>query len=126
MEEYEGLLTAWQDSDTTRAAAEHWNSIEFWSLLAEAGWRSRSATQTFIEHWVQLVRAGAPLSQSRPAHELIERRERQLKGSRSRFVNADALDAWQGGSGMGRLTFRWAEAKTLVRDIHRGLEAPVA
>lgn len=126
IEEYESRLAAWQDSHATQAAANEWDNLEFWGLLFRLGWRARSSTQSFIEGWVSLVQAGQPLDTSRPAAELVQRRERQLKGLRSRFVNREALDVWQGGSGMGQLTYRWVEAKRLIHDIHTGLQAPIA
>lgn len=123
IEDYTERLARWQHRADVRAAPEQWDNDAFWALLAREHWRSRATTRSFVEAWVHHVGTHRPLATNPEAHQLIERRERQLKGSRSRFVNADALEAWEGGSGMGRLTFRWAETKILVGDIHRGLAA---
>jgi hypothetical protein len=38
---------------------------------------------------------------------LVRQREIRLKGGRARLVNAAALDAWRGRSGLVRLDYRW-------------------
>lgn len=124
--DYEERLAMWSASANTHAASTEWRADDFWSCLARARWRRNSGTHTFVTEWIKLVNTGALLSGSSAAEQLIRDRERRLKGSRSRFVNHDALEAWEGGSGMGRLTYRWQQTKTLVTDIHRGLEASVA
>lgn len=126
IESYETQLASWQDSEEVLAGMAEWDHDDLWALLAEARWRARGSTRAFVENWAHLVKSGAPLATHPQAQQLVESRERQLKGSRSRFLNVDALDAWQGGNGMGRLTYRWPQARTLMDDIHRGLEASVA
>lgn len=126
IDEYENHLAAWQDNDEVRSSLPAWDNHELWTLLANARWRSRTSTRSFVEEWVRHVQSGIPLATNSGAHRLVEYRERQLKGARSRFINPDSLESWQGGNGMGRLTYRWPEVKTLVGDIRRGLEAPVA
>jgi hypothetical protein len=51
------------------------------------------------------------------ARQLVEERERRLKTSQSRYVNRAVRDRWTGSSGIGRLSFRWGQAKSHLRDI---------
>lgn len=123
VERYADLFAAWADDEEVDESAATWDAADFWRCLAEARWRHRPATQAYLDAWVGLVRGSRSLAEDAAAERLIRDRELWLKGRRSRFVNADALEAWEGGSGMGRMTFRWPEAKQLVHDIHDGLGA---
>jgi len=48
-------------------------------------------------------------------------RERQLKGSRSRFGNPRALNTWSGQAGTGLLTYRWGTVQRFLKDLYQGL-----
>lgn len=52
----------------------------------------------------------------------VETRERLMKKSNSRFRNERRLRAWQPPSGVGALSFRWAQVRRTVLDIHAGLD----
>ncbi|MCK0114014.1 DUF6361 family protein [Ornithinimicrobium sp. F0845] len=122
VETYTDRFQAWAAHEETQQAAAAWDRDDFWRCLAQARWRHNPATHTYVDAWVALVRDGRDLTRDPMAEKLIRDRELSLKGRRSRFVNSDALEAWEGGSGMGRMLYRWPEAKQLVDDIHRGLE----
>jgi hypothetical protein len=64
------------------------------------------------------------ISQNMPARDAIARRERTLKGSLARLSNPRALERWAGGSGLGRLTYRWDNARRIMVDILNGLHTP--
>lgn len=119
---YSEPFRAWAQSEETREAAATWDNEDFWRCLAQARWRHNPATRTYVETWVGLLQTGRDLVHDPAADSLVRERELRLKGRRSRFLNPDALEAWEGGSGMRRMLFRWLEAKRLVTDIHRGLE----
>jgi hypothetical protein len=51
------------------------------------------------------------------ARQLVEERERRLKTSQSRYANHAVRDRWTGASGADRLSFRWAQAKSHLRDL---------
>lgn len=123
VENYTDIFRAWAADEATQEAATTWDRDDFWRCLAQARWRHKPATQAYLDAWVRLVRDKRDLAHDDVAEQLVRDREVWLKGRRSRFVNADALEAWEGGSGMGRMTFRWPETKQLVHDIHEGLEA---
>lgn len=126
IDEYEQRLELWAAGEETQVASAEWRGHDFWHCLADSGWRRNVSTHAFVDQWVELVRGGQRLAENAAAADLVTSRERRLKGRRSRFVNAEALEAWEGGNGLAQLTFRWQQAKTLVTDIHRGLEAPGA
>lgn len=121
VDRYTDLVQTWAAHEGTREAAATWDRDDFWRCLAQARWRLNPTTRAYVDAWVGLVRDGPDLSRDATAEKLIRDRELSLKGRRSRFVNSDALEAWEGGNGMGRMLYRWPEAKQLVNDIHRGL-----
>lgn len=101
-----------------------WDLADLWRRLRGAGHDVAPATQLFVERWVGLVRDG--LQQPgvmAKASELVHQREMRLKSSRSRFLNARALDQWGGYAGLDRLGFRWNTASAFLADLHAGLAA---
>ena len=120
-DDYLGELEAWTSDATTREAAEQWDTDDFWACVIDGGWNPNKRTRDFIEAWVDLMRAGPQAVHTTTAAELIEARERRLKGSRSRFVNDDALAAWE-GSGTGLLRYRWPNVQVILNDIDAGAQ----
>lgn len=49
---------------------------------------------------------------------MVANRERLIKGGRARQVNQAALDRWSGASGLTRLDYRWAVAKSHLDDLY--------
>lgn len=80
-------------------------------------------TQEFIVAWARLVGEHDPrtLVDSEAAQELIRRRE-EIKGAKRRLRNRKRLAEWSGASGSNALTYRWNTVKTIVDDIHDGLQ----
>lgn len=64
-----------------------------------------------------------PLAVDQTMRQMIRRREHRLKGSLARLSNRRALENWSGASGLGRLTFRWPNARRIILDIHAGLRS---
>ncbi|PWN54870.1 DUF6361 family protein [Abyssibacter profundi] len=85
--------------------------------------RSISTPQSrFLNAWADRVRlCGESLVDDRNVRDLIERRERQLKGHRARLFNSVRLQQWDGGVGVGRMEFRWSSVRQLLKDLHQGL-----
>lgn len=123
VESYTAQLQTWADDEETTQAAEAWDEGDFWNCVARAGWRHNVRTQSFVRSWIALVRRGTDVVHDGAAERLVRERETNLKGRRSRFVNPDALESWEGGNGMGRMTFRWPQARQLITDIRQGLKA---
>lgn len=95
---------------------------ELWAFCATRA-NVSPRTREFLERWRDLLASNAYAggARSREALHLVEQRERQLKGSRSRFGNPRALELWGGQSGTGLLTYRWGTAQRFLADLYRGL-----
>jgi hypothetical protein len=121
VENYETQLVEWSESEGVDKAAREWDTNDFWECVLQQRKTVNAGTRDFVNDWVALVQAGPDRAwRDVDGRSLIETRERRLKRARSRFGNTDALDAWQGGSGVGGLEFRWPNARTLVNDIRHG------
>ncbi|MGI8947329.1 MAG: DUF6361 family protein [Ornithinimicrobium sp.] len=121
IERYEGQLEEWSTSEGLDAAVAEWDQGDFWMCVLEQRRSINAGTRDFVNQWVDMVRTDPSLAwRTAEAAQLVEGRERRLKKARSRFVDADALDRWEGGSGVGGLSYRWPNARTLVNDIRDG------
>lgn len=99
-----------------------WDLNELWKSTEIDGQSIHPRTRDFVRTWVDLVRLHAgDLLHNTEAAQLIRLREMWLKKGRSRFSNQRALEQWGGYSGTGRLAYRWSNVKTLLDDLHRGL-----
>lgn len=125
--EYEAALQSWYES-LDQHEVRSWSLTELWDHTMGRGHAITAPTRRFVEAWVEAVRSDGPqLGESRAAHILVERRERALKGARSRFANDLALKQWGGRSGLTPMTYRWSTASVFLRDLAEGLarsEAP--
>lgn len=123
IERYQGQLEEWSASVSLDAAAAEWDHTDFWMCVLEQRRTINAGTRDFVNQWVDMVRTDPSRAWQAPgAAQLVEGRERRLKKARSRFVDAEALDRWEGGSGVGGLSYRWPNARTLVNDIRQGRE----
>lgn len=96
-----------------------WSLARLFELTMDQGHTITIATRQFIQAWVELA-AGKPetLADDSFAKMLVERRERKLKGVRSRFTNVRARDQWSGYAGTARLSYRWSTVRTFLEDLH--------
>lgn len=111
-----GALTDWQsqhDAATLRA----WDPQD-WDTFASRGIRISGPTRAFLTTWLGFLNS-APLADltGADAQAIVDRRERQIKGSRARFSNRSALDRWDGSTTPGPLTFRWPVARRHLEDL---------
>lgn len=99
-----------------------WSLDRFWTLLRGSSHKISPRTKRFVDRWLQFA-TGSPstLLGDNEARKLIEQREVQLKGPRSRFRNRRALEQWRGASGVGRFVYRWPNVSALLNDLHDGL-----
>ncbi len=118
---HEAGLAAWQDEGGREAAAS-WDRANWWDTALAQNPRIASRTRAFVDSWADLAASGRNLLDSHEASTLVETRERQIKGSRARFVNQSALDKWSGSSGLGRLAFRWGNVRSHLRDLQLARE----
>ena len=99
-----------------------WRVERLWELTAGHGYKITPHTRRFVRSWIELVRKSPErLLGDRSARDLIENREKRLKGPRSRFTNHRVLEQWSGYSGIGRLVYRWPNVKVLLNDLYQGM-----
>ena len=118
IERYRDELSEWREMEFDRTAVSLWSLDEFWRCIEHQGHRIRDRARRFVHRWCELAdEHGGDIAELPAAHALVQERERALKGSQSRFVNRTVLDRWGGRSGADRLSFRWREANSHVRDL---------
>ena len=100
----------------------NWDREDFWKLLAERMYVSSTATHLFVDEWCRRVLSGNPatLRSAESTRELIFSREAQIKGALARCNNRRSREMWRGDAGLGRLDFRWSNARVVLRDIAAG------
>lgn len=121
VEEHGERFRRWEE-ELDRAELGAWSLERLWELTEGQGHTITTGARRFVERWVRLCVASGSLREDDDAAELVRRRERRVKGVRSRFENREALDRWGGRSGLGRFSYRWNEVKTYLADLHTGLE----
>jgi len=127
VDHYRDRIQTWADGEVRpiRKELDGWNRDELWQLVAEIAPSSSVPARRFSEAWISAAIAdpwGAPYQAD--VREVIRRREQALKGGLARLANRRALERWSGGSGLGRMTFRWPNARSILRDLADGLREP--
>ena len=130
--ESEALVEEYRQKHAEWIASVDLDEIAGWDLgdLFQTARRQRRHNITvqaeeFIRAWVGALRAlGVDLQESKEVQQLIHRRERALKRSRSLFDNRRAREErYRGGLGVGRLDYRWGNVRVLLADLYAGLVA---
>lgn len=104
------------------AEIREWSVTRLWELTLDHGHTITPQTRSFVHQWIDHTRKSpSGLLSDAEALNLIKRREMKLKGTRSRFRNQRALEQWGGYSGVGRLVYRWPNAKLLLNDLYQGM-----
>jgi hypothetical protein len=120
LDEWQRLIT-----DRRRALAS-WDRRRFWAIAAKGGARVTLRTRAFIDGWLDLAlttHPAAEVTELPDARRLVSEREHELKGSRARLQNRQALLLWRGDAGSRQMDYRWTIAQTIVNDILNGLNA---
>ena len=122
LKQYQDELKVWAENQAARETEfSQWDQQRFWDIVKRDPTVHISLpTQNFVQSWLQLALApdiASRLKSHAPARQLIQLRERSLKGKLARLENRDALRNWNGAAGAGRLDYRWRQAKTIVDDI---------
>lgn len=117
VEFYQSRLQDWR-ANLDMPAIRAWSLDGFWQVIDHPAHRIRPAAKRFVGQWLELVRSGEiEGSRLAAATRIVEERERRLKTSQSRFANRTVRDRWTGASGVDRLSFRWAQARSHLRDL---------
>jgi hypothetical protein len=116
-ETYLQALAAWAEG-LDLAAVRAWQPEELFTQMAQAGVAARPPLREFVFAWKRAVEAGpGGVGGDSGARQLVERRERQMKGNQSRFANSARLSAWNGASGTQPLSYRWHRAQSHLQDL---------
>jgi len=122
VDELEALLHEWCARLDT-GDLQRWTLAEFWDVVRTRGHAVTPRTKTFVDAWIDIARRGDMKAVLHPdAIDLVSRREMQLKGPRSRFVNEATYKDWGGAAGIGAALYRWPTTRVLLADLHAGLE----
>ncbi|MDF8265171.1 DUF6361 family protein [Luteipulveratus flavus] len=123
VEEYRQYLDGWAEDIGNHAGFGAWDLDEMWSYVEQAG-QPPYLTRLFVEQWIRLLREYGvdQVADNKSMRDLVAERERR-KGQQSRLTNDKMLETWSGESAVGRLNYRWATIRVLVRDILEGLDA---
>jgi len=122
---YQNKISDWiSDIKNQMSQILNWDMNEFWRIVFEQNSHIHFMTRRFIENWIDFVKDKKNLNKLQEndhARHLIQRREVQIKGKRSRLKNPRMLEQWLGESGAWPLGFRWSIARRLINDILEGL-----
>jgi hypothetical protein len=120
----EAMLDEWFALLSERLLAlTNWDREDFWKLLSEQMKVPSIATHEFVEICSRRVLSGNPatLRSDEGVKRLIFNREAEIKGALARCINRRAREMWGGDAGLGRLGFRWSNARIILCDISDGL-----
>ena len=117
IEKYREAIANWAKKMDQRFILS-WSLDDFWQQIEHENHRIRKPARLFVSRWLELIQQGAEqINDLTEARDLVQTRESRLKGAQSRFVNHSLLDRWGGSSGAYRLSFRWKEASSHIRDL---------
>jgi hypothetical protein len=117
IEKYETRLADWR-AGLDLPAIRAWSLDAFWQAIDHPAHSIRPAAKRFVADWLALLTSGgSSIGHLASAVRLVQDRERRLKTSQSRFANRAVRDRWTGASGADPLSFRWAQARSHLRDL---------
>lgn len=124
IEEYSNELDDWVQLVETRLTEyREWDLDRFWEIVTNASANTPERMQLFVERWIEIATNNPEeVAEKDAALQLIETRERRLKGGRARLQHQSALEQWGGEAGTNQLAYRWDIAKIHLKDIFAGLE----
>ncbi len=115
--DYRERIATWA-AELDLSVVRGWSLDDFWDAVEHPAHSIRPAAKRFAMQWLDLVIEGAKQIASAPtARQIVEERERRLKTSQSRYANHAVRDRWTGASGVDRLSFRWSQARSHLRDL---------
>ncbi|WP_295687124.1 DUF6361 family protein [uncultured Brevibacterium sp.] len=121
---YSGLLEEWAGSSALNHAMHHWDFGDLRRTVETIrGSQVHPRTASFVEKWYATIADYGPheIGSNAHARSIIARREKQMKPTLMRLGRPERLRHWTGGSGAGKLGFRWFQARRILSDIHDGL-----
>jgi hypothetical protein len=128
IDDYQARLDEWWSMVIQRRGElATWNRRRFWRIVYGQNPRVSSRARGFVDSWIDLVakaQTKADISENHESRQLVENRERQLKGGLARLHSERARELWPGAAGADQFDLRWNSAHRICRDILAGMEAP--
>lgn len=126
IDHYQALLDEWWQLMTLhREELNSWDRNKFWRIVNQQNPRISSRARNFVNAWIDLVMEAptkGEMVEGSHSQQLVEHRERQLKGGRARLHCQRARELWSGSAGANQLDLRWNSARRICRDILAGME----
>lgn len=120
IDDYRSRIAEWARQE---AEERPYRAETLWQFIVGQPTNVRPHQRRFVEGWGERIReiGARAVADDGILRRLVADRERTLKGPRARLINDSRLLDWNGSVGVGRMDFRWARVRGLLRDLHRGL-----
>lgn len=117
-----GLLAAWEaQRDSKHELLSGWDVNGYLSRANSLNPSINSNAADFARAMADAATSSGKLTDNQSFRAAVETREKLMKKSNSRFRNERRLRAWQPPMQVASLSFRWAQVRRNVLDIHAGL-----
>jgi len=117
------LLEEWEAKrDGKRDLLAAWDVDDYLGRAKALNKGINHTTAEFARTMVAAAQSRDKLIDNPDFRAAVETREKLMKKSNSRFRNERRLRAWQPPTEVGSLSFRWAQVRRTVLDIHAGLD----
>ncbi|MFC4352296.1 DUF6361 family protein [Fodinicurvata halophila] len=117
LEKHSEALHQWT-TELELGALRHWSLDKLRGSDFHDFHAIKPKVRNFVAEWkTRVVETQGNLANDPKARELIKKRERGLKGSKSRFTNSSVRRMWNGETTSGRMDFRWPQANSYLRDL---------
>ncbi|MEV7571527.1 DUF6361 family protein [Pseudarthrobacter sp. NPDC089323] len=122
LESTQKLLEVWEERrDSKRELLANWDIEDYLGRAKALNQGINSNTAAFAREMFRAASSPSKLIENADFRAAVETREKLMKKSNSRFRNERRLRAWQPPTQVVSLTFRWAQVRRNVLDIHGGL-----
>jgi hypothetical protein len=122
LEATQKLLEGWEDErDSKRDLLASWDVDDYLGRARSLNGGINSNTADFARVLRAATLSPGELIDNEDLRAAVETREKLMKKSNSRFRNERRLRAWQPPTQVASLSFRWAQVRRNVLDIHAGL-----
>lgn len=102
-----------------------WDRAEMWDLVEQQNPRA-VRMRPFVDWWFDTAVADPQRAiSSDDVRRKLREREEKMKGPRSKLASRRAREQSPVAQGDQLMTFRWRQARDIVRDIHKGLSLEV-
>jgi hypothetical protein len=116
------LLEAWEERrGSKRDLLANWDVDDYLARAKALNRGINSSTADFARAMLTAALSPSKLIDNEEFRAAVETREKLMKKSNSRFRNERRLRAWQPPAQVASLSFRWAQVRRNVLDIHAGL-----